>query len=200
MKEQVDEISVPLKNEKATFTRFRLEFIEVPDQLLDSMLKYNAQIIHFCGLGSENTDETEHLPEPLSMIFQTLGNDIRCVLMIGCHSDVQAKALAQFVDCVVGLPRGISPKAAIDVATSFYLALATEKNIDVAVRSSKVKLVISHHLPEDSITLVTREGKNPSEISFPIKKVITSMSDLSKSGVYVVAKLDKSSLGNPGGM
>jgi hypothetical protein len=49
-----------------------------------------------------------------------------------CYSKTQALAIAEHVDCVVGMSRAIADSAAINFSAAFYQALAFGENVDHA--------------------------------------------------------------------
>ena len=72
---------------------------------------------------------TEALAKLFS-IFKT--GDIECVLLNACYSEIQATAIHQFVDCVIGMSQAIGDKAALQFAEGFYDALGAGSPYDEA--------------------------------------------------------------------
>jgi hypothetical protein len=101
--------------------------------LRHALLEHRPQIVHFCGHGTENkglvlendTGKMQEVStEGLGRLFGAFDeNTIQCVLLNACYSEVQAKAILQFVDCVIGMNQPISDQAAIQFAEGFYDAL-----------------------------------------------------------------------------
>ena len=52
-----------------------------------------------------------------------LRDNIRCVVLNACYSEAQAQAIAEAIDCVVGMTSAVGDDAAIEFATAFYRAL-----------------------------------------------------------------------------
>jgi len=96
------------------------------------LLRYRPQIVHFSGHGSRVGElcfeDDAGLARTVAVstiarLFEVLGKDIRCVVLNACYSQVQAEAIRDHVDCVVGMTDFIDDPAAVAFASSFYLAL-----------------------------------------------------------------------------
>ena len=72
--------------------------------------------------------------DALAGLFKLLENDVKCVVLNACYSEIQAKAIHQHIDCVVGMNRAIADRAAIEFARAFYQALARGDSFDAAHR------------------------------------------------------------------
>lgn len=98
-----------------------------------ALLEHRPQILHFSGHGTqtqglvlENDAGQAQLVsiEALTRLFAALdSNPIDCVLLNACYSEMQAKAIHPFVDCVIGMNQPIGDQAAIQFAEGFYDAL-----------------------------------------------------------------------------
>ena len=121
-------------------TKLAVRTIDLRRALLD----YKPQIVHFSGHGTEGQGlvlendagqlqmaSTEALTG-LFGIFET--GEIECVLLNACYSQVQATAIHQFVDCVIGMNQPIGDKPAVQFAEGFYDALGAGKPYDVAFK------------------------------------------------------------------
>ncbi|MBW4593461.1 MAG: CHAT domain-containing protein [Brasilonema angustatum HA4187-MV1] len=98
-----------------------------------ALLDHKAQIVHFSGHGTgeqglvlENDAGRVQLVSTEALaglfgIFET--GDIECVLLNACYSEIQATAIHQFVDCVIGMNQPIADKSAVQFAEGFYDAL-----------------------------------------------------------------------------
>jgi hypothetical protein len=98
-----------------------------------AVLDFRPNIIHFSGHGSETEglsfeDEVGKekfvTAEALGEFFKLFANDVECVLLNACYSEVQANAIAQHIDYVIGMNQAIADKAALEFAVGFYDALA----------------------------------------------------------------------------
>jgi hypothetical protein len=71
-------------------------------------------------------------PEALSDLFEVLKDNIRCVVLNACYSEGQARAIAEHIDCVIGMSTAIKDKAAIQFSAAFYRALGYGRDVRTA--------------------------------------------------------------------
>ena len=99
------------------------------------------QIIHFSGHGSEDgglalendIGQVQLLqPEALAGLFKLLAEEINCVLLNACYSEIQADAIVQHINFVIGMSREIGDRAAIEFSVGFYDALGAGYSVDRA--------------------------------------------------------------------
>ncbi|NJM23980.1 MAG: CHAT domain-containing protein, partial [Richelia sp. SM1_7_0] len=123
------------------------------NDLSRALLEHKPQIVHFSGHGQGKPivqtqqsasvheglvleDEMGQVKlvsgEALAGLFQLFQNDVKCVVLNACYSQVQANAIHQHIDCVVGMNKAIGDRAAIAFATEFYKALATGYSLNFA--------------------------------------------------------------------
>ena len=136
-----------LINEKvyASEHREQIELTEAwavrPDDLLQALNRYRPQIVHFSGHGSKTGEllliGSEGFPRPISVqalkaVFKTLKDNIRLVVLNACYSKIQAEAIRQEIECVVGMNDAIGDEAAITFSASFYRALGFGRSIQEA--------------------------------------------------------------------
>ncbi|MBD2097682.1 AAA-like domain-containing protein [Trichocoleus sp. FACHB-591] len=107
-----------------------------------AMLDYAPQIVHFSGHGAgepglliENElGQAELLTsDALIGLFED-ANQVECVLLNACYSEVQAKAIAQHVPYVIGMNQEVGDKAALEFAVGFYDALGAGLSIERAYK------------------------------------------------------------------
>jgi hypothetical protein len=110
-------------------TKLAVRTIDLRRVLLD----HRPQIVHFSGHGTgqqglvlENDAGKVQLVSTEALaglfgIFET--GEIECVLLNACYSEIQATAIYQFVDCVIGMNQPIGDKSAVQFAEAFYDAL-----------------------------------------------------------------------------
>lgn len=128
-------------------TKFREKFAVVQHwaarhtDLSEQLLRYQPRIVHFSGHGSASgeiiLENVTGLSQPvttgaLRQLFRILKDNIRCVVLNACFSDIQAKAIAEEIDCVIGMSVGISDQAAIRFAAGFYRALGYGRSVQTA--------------------------------------------------------------------
>ena len=125
--------------------RFRLEqqWAVRPRDLQRAMLDMTPQIVHFSGHGSGEAglvfeDEVGQAKlvdgEALAGLFGLFADRVRCVVLNGCYSEVQAKAIAQHIPHVIGMSQAIGGKAAIAFAVGFYDALGAGRDVEFAYK------------------------------------------------------------------
>ena len=106
------------------------KFAVRPDDLRRALLDFNPQIVHFCGHGSgenglilENDAGLVQLvpTQALANLFKRFATrGLECVVLNACYSEVQASAIAEHIDYVVGMNSAIGDDAAIKFAVGFY--------------------------------------------------------------------------------
>jgi hypothetical protein len=104
-----------------------------PDDLRHALLDFKPQIVHFCGHGAgdaglvleNDAGQAQLVPTTalanLFKIFATRG--VQCVILNACYSEVQADAIAQHINYVVGMSDAVGDNAAMKFAVGFYDAL-----------------------------------------------------------------------------
>ncbi|MEH2005336.1 UvrD-helicase domain-containing protein [Nostoc sp.] len=114
-----------------------------PRDIYRSILNFEPQIIHFSGHGAgdeglvfENDIGQPQLvdADALAGLFELFSNHVECVVLNACYSEIQAEAIAQHIDYVVGMAKAIGDKPAIDFAVGFYDALGAGKPVDFAYK------------------------------------------------------------------
>jgi CHAT domain len=68
----------------------------------------------------------------LASLFKLFADQVECVILNSCFSQVQAEAIAQYIPYVVGMNREIGDKAAIEFAVGFYDALGAGRSVEFA--------------------------------------------------------------------
>jgi hypothetical protein len=106
------------------------KFAVRPDDLRRTLLDFNPQIVHFCGHGSgenglileDDAGLAQLVPtQALANLFKRFATrGLECVVLNACYSEVQANAIADHIDYVVGMNSTIGDDAAIKFAIGFY--------------------------------------------------------------------------------
>jgi tetratricopeptide (TPR) repeat protein len=144
-----------------------------PDDLLQTLLEHKPHIVHFSGHGSPTAEiilqDQNGRPQPVSKealvhLFRTLKDNVRLVLFNACSTRSQAKAIAQIIDCAVGMNQPIGDDAAIVFAASFYRAIGFGRTVQEAFDLAKVALLLEG-IPEDKTPeMYVRRGVDASKI------------------------------------
>jgi formylglycine-generating enzyme required for sulfatase activity len=125
--------------------QFRLEqrMAVRPRDIQRAMLDLNPQMIHFSGHGAGNeglvfedeSGKTKFVTgEALADLFSLFADQLNCVVLNGCYSEVQAKVIAQHIPYVIGMNQAIGDKAAIAFAVGFYDALGAGRDVEFAFK------------------------------------------------------------------
>ncbi|MEH1857898.1 MAG: CHAT domain-containing protein [Nostoc sp.] len=113
------------------------------DDIRRALLDTRPQIVHFCGHGAgdeglviEDEEGKSKLvsTEALASLFELFAEDVECVLLNACLSEVQANAIVQHINYVIGMSDSVGDTAAIKFATGFYDALGAGKSIEIAYK------------------------------------------------------------------
>lgn len=114
-----------------------------PRDIQRALLDICPQIIHFSGHGAgeqglvfEDDIGNAKLVDgaALAGLFELFADQIHCVVLNGCYSEVQAKAIAQHIPYVIGMNQAIGDKAAIAFAIGFYDALGAGRPVEFAYK------------------------------------------------------------------
>jgi retron-type reverse transcriptase len=139
---EADEIDEALRRANKR-TQFKLEKQGAlrPTSLRRALLDIEPRIVHFSGHGLGNdgilVEDDNGMSklistEALAKLFELCADHIECVLLNACYSEVQATAIAEHINYVIGMSQAIGDRAAIKFATGFYDALGAGKSIEVA--------------------------------------------------------------------
>lgn len=167
--EEVREIQAGLERAKS---RDKFEIITRwavrSDDLRRALLDHEPQIVHFSGHGQgseglvleNNAGELQLVStNSLARLFKLFQGKIECVLLNACYSEVQAEAIHQTVDCVVGMNREIGDRTAIEFAIGFYDALGADRSYEDAYEFG-CSAIDLEGIPE-SATPVLKTRKSP---------------------------------------
>ena len=175
LEEEVREIQAGLERSKM---RDRFEIITRSavrvEDLRRTLLDCKPHIIHFSGHGvgegglafeDDNGQMQLVSTAALADLFRLFQNTIECVVLNACYSEVQAKAIHQHINCVIGMNRAIGDRAAIEFAIGFYDALGAGETDDRAYEfgCNAIELI---GIPEFSTpVLLYRQGVDLQPIS-----------------------------------
>jgi hypothetical protein len=144
-----------------------------PDDLLQALNEHKPQIVHFSGHGSAAGEivlmDDDRKDKPVStaalkMLFTTLKDNIRVVVLNACYSRIQAEAITEVIDCAVGMNAAIGDQAAVTFAASFYRAIGFGRSVQEAFDQGRTALLLEGVPEEDIPELLVRRGINPASI------------------------------------
>ncbi len=110
-----------------------------PRDLRLALLNKRPQIVHFCGHGvgdeglvlENETGEVQFVStNALVGLFKLFADQVECVLLNACYSEVQAEVIKQHIDYVIGMNQTIGDQTAIEFAASFYDAVGAGKDYE----------------------------------------------------------------------
>lgn len=136
------------------------------------LLRHKPNIVHFSGHGSASSEiileDSSGNSQPissraLSQLFALLKDNIRCVVLNACYSEQQAKAIAEHIDCVIGMSKAIGDSAAISFAIAFYQALGYGRDIKTAFDLGCLQINLENLNEQDTPNLLAINS-NPNEL------------------------------------
>lgn len=113
------------------------------------LLRVRPTIVHFSGHGNAAgeivlEDAAGHsqpvTAAALQRLFGLFKDNIRCVVLNACYSEMQAVAIAAEIDAVAGMSSAIADEAAISFAAAFYQALGYGKDVATAFAAGCLQL------------------------------------------------------------
>lgn len=159
--EELREIEAVLSRAKQR-DRFdiRLQYATRPSDIQQALLDYNPQIVHFCGHGDgakglifeDDSGRSQFVSaRALANLFELFADQVKCVVLNACYSDVQAAAIVAHVDAVIGMNQPIGDTAAIRFAEGFYRGLGAGRDVEFAYRLGRNALelqgIAQEHIP-----------------------------------------------------
>lgn len=141
-----------------------------PADLQRALMKFKPAIVHFSGHGigeqglalEDNSGNLKLVStEALSELFELFNGSVECVVLNACYSEVQAEAICQHIDYVVGMNQAVGDRTAIKFATGFYDALGAGFPIEKAFKLGRNRVNLEG-LPGPSIPILkTRSRQAP---------------------------------------
>jgi hypothetical protein len=146
-----------------------------PLDLLQAFNEVQPHIVHFSGHGSRRAqlvlENDEGNAKPVSeaalvSLFKNVKDNVRLLLLNACHSEAQAQAISQQIECTVGMSVAIGDEAAIVFASTFYGALAFGRSVGQAFEQGRTALMLQGIPEENTPVLLTRPGADALTVSF----------------------------------
>ena len=148
--EEVREIEEGLKRSR---DRNSFEIISCwavrPSDLRRALLDHEPHIVHFSGhgVGSKGLllEDKQGKPKPVSgdslaELFELFEKQVECVLLNACYSQVQANAIHQHINCVIGMNQAIGDRAAIEFVVGFYDGLGAGRSYADAFKFGRLAI------------------------------------------------------------
>ena len=116
-----------------------------------AILDDQPHIVHFCGHGAGEDgivleDDTGKMAllqtNALASMFKLFAKKgVECVILNACYSEVQAEAISQYVNYVVGMNRAVGDKAAVAFAVAFYDGIAAGYEMEEAYDLGRAQMM-----------------------------------------------------------
>jgi hypothetical protein len=152
---------------------FRTRWAVRTDDLLQALNEDRPTIVHFSGHGSGAPGIVLHdatggsklvTAEALRHLFTALKDDIRVVVLNACYSTEQARAIADVIDCVIGMNDSVGDEAARKFAASFYRALGFGRSVKNAFDQGIAAIKLDGLADDQTPELLVRPGVNAEEV------------------------------------
>jgi len=146
-----------IAKERGKYHLEQRESVRVGD-ITQAIFDVEPQIIHFSGHSTNQGElcfenEVGQIQpieaDALAAMFELLVEQVNCVLLNACYSEIQAEAIAKHIPYVIGMNDAIGDKAAIAFAVGFYKALAANHGIEKVYKFGCVEIQlqgIAEHL------------------------------------------------------
>ncbi|MBD1887688.1 NACHT domain-containing protein [Microcoleus vaginatus] len=127
-----------------------------PEQLQELFREHRPRIVHFSGHGegAKGLVMEDDVGQPcvvstqaLSNLFKNFAGTIECVLLNACYSEVQANAITEHINYVIGMNQAIQDKAAIDFTRGFYQAMGDGESIEQSHESGCNEIELKNNNP-----------------------------------------------------
>lgn len=143
------------------------------DDLLQALNETRPQVVHFSGhggaeglvfAGGDGTHPQPVAPSVLAELFRAFRGDLRLVVLSACHSDAQARGIADVVGCAIGTRGTFVDTAAITFNGAFYRAVAFGASVEAAFRQAVVAVEMDHGTGVERPELVVGAGVDASRV------------------------------------
>ena len=146
--------------------RDKFEFIKFSavriGDLQNALLKYSPNFVHFAGHGEaegivlldNKTDESCIVKsEPLAYLFKLFSNDIACIFLNSCYSEIQAQSLKKFIPNIIGMKGTVPDETAIEFAKVFYKGIGAGREISFSFEFAKNSIDLNN-IPGNDIPVM----------------------------------------------
>jgi CobQ/CobB/MinD/ParA nucleotide binding domain/CHAT domain len=150
-----------------------------PRDIQGAILDVQPQIIHFYGHGQVDNgivleDEAGNSKlvsgDALASLFELFADQVQCVVMDACYSELQAQAINQHIPYVIGIDKEVGNSAATTFAIGFYDALSTGRDIDFAFKLGCAALTLEG-ISQDMSPFLLRNSVTDSRVKIDAKQV-----------------------------
>lgn len=133
-----------------------------PVDLSQALLDSRAAIVHFSGHGTsdgalcfqDKLGDAYLIPsDSLAYLFEQFKEHVQCVLLNACYSEIQAVAIAEHIDYVIGMKQQLDDQAAILFSIGFYQGIGAGRSIEDAYKlgCAQMRLQVQQNLALPSL-------------------------------------------------
>ncbi|QLE54448.1 AAA-like domain-containing protein [Nostoc sp. TCL26-01] len=160
--------------------KFQLEdaFSARPGDISQELLRFAPHIVHFSGHGGSTgklcfEDGLGNVqpvtPQALAALFRLVADQVECVVLNACYSDIQAEAIVQHIPFVIGMNTAIGDQAAIAFSVGFYKALGANRSYEEAFKFGCVEIQLEG-IPEELTPVLRRKRVKSSPDNFYVER------------------------------
>jgi AAA-like domain/CHAT domain len=174
-----------------------------PRDVQRAILDLTPQIVHFSGHGVGEgglalEDEEGQVKlvstQAIAGLFELFADQIECVLLNACYSEVQAAAISQHIPYVIGMTQAVGDAAAREFAVGFYDALGAGRGIEFAYKYGCSSILMAG-IPENLTPVLLKKESTaeagslstqhpvPSIVSSPTHELTPEPSSMSASSL-----------------
>ncbi|WP_204150612.1 hypothetical protein [Leptolyngbya sp. CCY15150] len=151
------------------------KFAVRPRDIQRALLDETPQIVHFSGHGDgeeglifeDNLGYVKLVSgEALATLFSLFASEIKCVLLNGCYSKLQAESINKHIDYVIGMSQAIGSNAAIEFSVAFYDALGAGRPYEFAYKLACAAIQLNSSVStsfDDTRKSLTLDAEPPQE-------------------------------------
>ena len=141
-----------------------------PRDVQAAMLDCNPAIVHFCGHGTGEDglvlEDVAGRPklvsaEALAGLFELFVEQVECVILNACYSEVQATAIGAHIPHVIGMNQPIGDQAAIEFSVGFYQAIGAGRPYPNAFKFGRSAIQMAGLTGHATLVLVSDGGVSP---------------------------------------
>lgn len=159
------------------------------EDITQAIFDVEPNIIHFSGHGTgedglvfedSNGNPFSVESDTLAEIFELLKNQVNCVVLNACFSEIQAEAIAEHISFVIGMNNSIGDEAAIAFSSGFYKALVGNRSFEDSFKFGCIEIKY-YKIPENLTPVL-------------YKKKLKTPGETNKEKVFLTNRVDYTSL------
>lgn len=145
------------------------------DDLRRALLDHQPTVLHFSGHGGghgglcfEDANGASNLAhaEPLARLLHHFKSQLKCVVLNACYSEVQAEAIRNEIDYVIGMNAAVSDTSATKFSVSFYDAVFAATDFRTAFDLGCTALDLNNMQDSDVPVFMTGTRLEPVTLSY----------------------------------